>query len=76
MKQSPAAIELVHKTFFLTEEEKYLLLEAPVGEGLFVAGRKRVAIQVVASYTEDQIITTAPEEVVKIKRAKEELKEG
>ena len=76
MKQSPAAIELVHKTFFLTEEEKYLLLEAPVGEGLFVAGRKRVAIQVVASYTEDQIITTAPEEVIKIKRAKEELKEG
>jgi len=70
MKQSPATIDIVKKTFNLTEEEKYLLLEAPVGEGIFFAGQKHVAIKVVASYAEDQIITTAPEEVLKIKRAK------
>jgi len=70
MKQSPATIDLVKKTFNLTEEEKYLLLEAEVGEGIFFAGQKHVAIKAVASYTEDQIITTAPEEVLKIKRAK------
>ena len=76
MKQSPATIDTVQKTFNLTEEEKMLLLESPVGEGIFFAGLKHVAIRVVASYTEDQIITTSPEEVLKIKRAKEELAEG
>jgi len=70
MKQSPATIDVVQKTFNLTEEEKYLLLEAEVGEGIFFAGQKHVAIKVVASYTEDQIITTAPEEVLKIREAK------
>ena len=73
MKQSPATIDLVQKTFNLTDEEKYLLLEAEVGEGIFFAGQKRVSIKVVASYTEDQIITTSPEEILKIKRAKQEL---
>lgn len=70
MKQSPATIDVVQKTFNLTEEEKYLLLEAEVGEGLFFAGQKHVAMKVVASYTEDQIITTSPEELLKIKMAK------
>ena len=70
MKQSPATIDIVKKTFNLTEEEKYLLLEAEVGEGIFFAGQKHVAIKAVASYTEDQFITTSPEEVLKIKRAK------
>lgn len=73
MKQSPATIDIVQKTFNLTDEEKYLLLETAVGEGLFFAGQKHVAIRVVASYAEDQIITTAPEEILKIKKAKEEL---
>jgi len=70
MKQSPAAIDVVQKTFNLTDEEKYLLLEGEVGEGIFFAGQKHVAIRVVASYTEDQIITTSPEEVLKIKKAR------
>ncbi len=73
MKQSPAVIETIKKTFNLTEEEKLRLLEAAVGEGLFFAGQKHVAIKVVASYIEDQIITTAPEEVVKIREAKKKM---
>jgi type IV secretory pathway VirB4 component len=73
MKQSSATIDVVKKTFNLTEQEKYLLLEAEVGEGIFFAGQKHVAIKAVASYTEDQIITTAPEEVLKIKEAKKAL---
>jgi len=72
LKQSPATIDVVQKTFNLTEEEKYLLLEAEVGEGIFFAGQKHVAIKVVASYTEDQFITSSPEELLKIKRAKAE----
>jgi len=71
LKQSPATIDLVQKTFNLTEQEKYLLLEAEVGEGIFFAGQKHVAIKIVASYTEDQIITTDPEEILKIQKAKE-----
>jgi len=74
MKQSSATIDVVQKTFNLTEEEKYLLLEGAIGEGLFFAGKKHIAIKVMASYTEDQIITTSPEEIVKIKEAKKRLK--
>ena len=76
MKQSPATIEVVKKTFNLTEEEKMLLLETPVGEGIFFAGLKHILIKILASYTEDQIITTAPEEVARIKEAKRALREG
>jgi conjugal transfer ATP-binding protein TraC len=70
MKQSPATIDIVQKTFNLTDEEKYLLLESEVGEGIFFAGQKHVSIKVMASYTEDQIITTSPEDILKIKKAK------
>lgn len=73
-KQSPSTIDVVQQTFNLTEEEKYLLLQADVGEGIFFAGLKHAAIKVVASYTEDQIVTTNPEQIAKIKQAKEELK--
>jgi hypothetical protein len=73
MKQSPATIDTVQETFNLTEEEKMLLLESPVGEGLFFAGLKHIVIRVVASYAEDQIITTSPEEIARIKKAKQEL---
>ncbi len=72
MKQSPASIDLVAKTFLLTEGEKYLLLECGVGEGIFFAGAKHAAIKVVASYTEDQIITSDPRQLLEIEAAKEE----
>jgi len=74
MKQSPTSIDLLQKTFNLTDEEKYLLLESGVGEGIFFAGLKHVAIKVIASYTEDQIITSDPSQLLSIKRAKDELK--
>jgi type IV secretory pathway VirB4 component len=70
MKQSTAPIDVIKKTFNLTEEEKFLLLGAEVGEGIFFAGQKHVAIKVQSSYTEDQIITTAPEEVIKMREAR------
>ena len=76
MKQSPATIDLVQQTFNLTEEEKYLLLESSVGEGIFFAGLKHVAIKIIASYTEDQIITSDPSQLLSIKKAKKEFKES
>lgn len=71
LKQSPASIDLVQKAFNLTEEEKYRLLEAEIGEGIFFAGKKHVLIKAIASYLEDQLITTSPEEVAKIRRLKQ-----
>ena len=71
LKQSTASVDLVKKTFFLTDSEKMMLLEAQIGEGLFIAGKKRVMIKVTASYSEDQFITTSPEELAKIKKAKQ-----
>jgi type IV secretory pathway VirB4 component len=73
LKQSPSSIDIVQKTFNLTDEEKYLLLESDVGEGMFFAGLKHVAIKVIASYTENQIITSKPSEVLQIKKEKAEL---
>ena len=73
LKQSPSSIDLLQKTFNLTDEEKYLLLESNVGEGIFFAGLKHVALKVIASYTEDQIITSDPSQLLSIKKAKEEL---
>lgn len=73
LKQSPAAIDLIARTFLLTQSEKYLLLESGVGEGIFFAGAKHAAIQIVASYTEDQIVTTNPEQLLKIEAAKKEF---
>lgn len=73
LKQSPANIDLVQKTFNLTEEEKFLLLESDVGEGIFFAGLKHVAMKILASYTEDQIITSDPAQLMAIKKAKEEI---
>jgi len=74
MKQSPATIELVKKTFNLTEQEKNLLLELAVGEGIFFAGQKHILMQIIASYAEDAFITTSPEEIEKIKKVKKEIK--
>ncbi|MEI8337825.1 MAG: DUF87 domain-containing protein [bacterium] len=72
LKQSPSSIDSVQHTFNLTDEEKYLLLESDVGEGIFFAGMKHVAIKVIASYTEDQIITSDPSQVLANRAAKKE----
>jgi conjugal transfer ATP-binding protein TraC len=79
MKQSAATIDVVKKAFNLSEEETYLLVEGAVGEGIFFAGPKHAAIKIVASPSEHQFITTTPEEVAEIKKAREALerkKEG
>jgi len=72
LKQAPAGIDVVAKTFNLSETEKQLLLEADVGEGVFFAGLKHVAIQIIASYFENKIITTKPEELLEAQSANSE----
>lgn len=72
MKQSQSAIDIIADTFYLTDREKYLLMDCGVGEGIFFAGLKRAAIQVVASYDEDKIITTDPAQRLELERKKRE----
>ncbi|MBN1585175.1 DUF87 domain-containing protein [Candidatus Uhrbacteria bacterium] len=76
LKQSPASIDLIQKTFLLTDGEKFLLLEGGVGEGIFFAGNKHAAIKVVASYAEDQIVTTNPQQLLEIEQAKKEYEKS
>jgi type IV secretory pathway VirB4 component len=71
LKQSESSIDAIADLFYLTEREKYLLLESNVGEGIFFAGLKRAAIQVVASYNEDKLVTSNPAQRMEIEREKE-----
>jgi conjugal transfer ATP-binding protein TraC len=64
LKQAPSAVETLAKIFNLTQGEKYVLLNSGVGQGLFFAGLKHVAVQIIASYTEDKIVTTDPEKIL------------
>jgi conjugal transfer ATP-binding protein TraC len=74
-KQSSAGIERLAEAFYLSEGEKHLLLAADVGEGLFFAGQNHVAMRVVASSEEHNLITTKPEELLDIEKQEKEESE-
>jgi type IV secretory pathway VirB4 component len=69
LKQAPATIDIVAKAFDLTESEKNMLLGAEIGTGVFFAGKRHVAIQIIASFFEDQLITTNPKQLLEERRA-------
>ncbi|MBQ8985559.1 DUF87 domain-containing protein [Candidatus Saccharibacteria bacterium] len=60
LKQSASAVDVLVDVFKLTEEEKRRLANFPVGQGLFFAGQNHVHIQIIASETEEKLITTNP----------------
>jgi conjugal transfer ATP-binding protein TraC len=66
LKQSPAAIDKIAEVFYLSQGEKQLLLAANVGEGIFFAGPHHAPIRVIASPDENVLITTKPQEMVKV----------
>src|SRR5690606_27297152 len=63
LKQSSSAVDVLSDTFKLTSEEKKRLSQFPVGQGLFFAGQNHVHIQIIASPTEQSLITTNPAQV-------------
>lgn len=69
--QSPTAIDTLQQIFNLTEGEKFALLESGKGEGIFFAGKQHVSIKIVASYTEDQIVSSDPHQILALRKAKE-----
>lgn len=69
LKQGTAEIDLIAKTFYLTDGEKQLLLTAGVGDGLFFAGQNHVGIKVVAAPFEHELITSNPQEILKARES-------
>ena len=62
LKQSASAVDVLSDVFKLTDEERKRLANFPVGQGLFFAGASHVHIQIIASETEESLITTRPED--------------
>ena len=71
LRQSASAVDLLGDIFKLTTAEKKLLNQFPVGQGLFFAGRHHVQMQVVASQTEQELITTTPDELAALKKVRQ-----
>jgi type IV secretory pathway VirB4 component len=81
LKQSPAAIDIIEKTFNLSSGERSFVLSAKTGEGLFFAGRNHVGISIIASRAEHRLITSNPRELAKMKAtnidfSEEDITEG
>ncbi|MDR1032527.1 MAG: DUF87 domain-containing protein [Candidatus Nomurabacteria bacterium] len=60
LKQSPSAVDVLSDVFKLTDGEKKLLSNFPVGQGLFFAGQSHVHIQIIPSETEEKLVSTTP----------------
>ncbi|MGL4759243.1 MAG: VirB4-like conjugal transfer ATPase, CD1110 family [Patescibacteria group bacterium] len=73
LKQSPSTIDLIGDVFALTSGEKQILVNSGVGEGIFFAGPRHVAIQVLAFPTEHSIITTNPKELMRETKVSEQV---
>lgn len=68
LRQSPSIIDEIQKVFNLTDQEKHLLLEANRGEGIFFAGLRHAAIKIIASVTEEQIVTSDPSQILAMRK--------
>ena len=68
LKQSSSAVDVLAEVFKLTSEERKRLSQFPVGQGLFFAGQSHVHIQIAASPTEMNLITTDPNQVKQIEQ--------
>jgi type IV secretory pathway VirB4 component len=75
LKQSSSAVDVLSEVFKLTSEEKKRLSQFPVGQGLFFAGQNHVHIQVVASPTETNLITTNPTQVARIQQQSQQAQQ-
>ncbi len=76
LKQSTASIDQIGETFALTSGEKQVLLQSSVGQGIFFAGPRHVAIEIIAFPTEHRIITTNPQDLVKMQEFSQKQSQG
>lgn len=73
LKQSTSAVDVLSDVFKLTEEEKKRLANFPVGQGLFFAGQNHVHIQIIASPTEQSLITTTPQQLQALQQQAQQM---
>lgn len=71
MKQASVSLPVLTNTFYLSQGEQQLLMAAEVGEGIFFAGSNHVALRVIASEEEHEVITTNPEDVIRRQQSTE-----
>ncbi len=72
LKQHPSQADLIKEVFDLTDAERNFLLSCETGEGLFIAGLNHAIIQVIRSETEDELVTTDPEQLKELEEEYEE----
>ncbi len=65
LRQKPAIIDSVVRTFNLSQMEKEYLLTAPVGKGILIMDNDHQELEVIASPEEHKIITTNADEIIK-----------
>ncbi len=70
--QSPTGMKRLKPAFDLTQGETDFLLHCDLGQAIFFAGNSHVAIQVVSSQAEHDLITTNPKDLEKMKKDKEQ----
>jgi len=71
LRQKPAVISNVSKTFNLSSNEKDFLISAERGSGILILENEHQELQVIASPKEHELITTNPDEMVKLSEKKE-----
>jgi conjugal transfer ATP-binding protein TraC len=70
MMQSPSALDKLQEVFNLSDGERHFLLTCDKGQGLFFAGSNHVAMQVLSSVNEHELITSDPREVEELKKTR------
>ncbi len=72
MKQSNSASKQLQKVFELSEGERQYLVSCTKGQGIFFAGQNHVAMQVISSVNEHDLITSDPKELEAIRSRKQQ----
>jgi hypothetical protein len=74
LRQKPAVIANVARTFNLSQPEKDFLMSASLGNGILILENEHQEIEVIASSEEHKLITTNPDELTKQEKKENEPK--
>ena len=66
LRQKPAIISNVVKTFNLSQTERDFLVSAKLGSGILILENEHQELEVIASPEEHKLITTNPDEMIRI----------
>jgi conjugal transfer ATP-binding protein TraC len=72
MKQKPAVMEQITKTFNLSQVEREYLMSSQVGEGVLIIDDEHLELKVIASNEEHKVITTNADEILEYNNSGEE----